>query len=172
MVQGPVIKHKASWVQICKVMNMFWWRTKVNFCQLVKFESLKLWGCLMPPLIWLIMRAESPKTLRNLILKSIAARRPMMHASYSAMLLVQLKQSGGKRSMRAFRRYDHSANAITQSVRSSIKVHRPSGSFLRSFIRSRFFTIGPQHDVLIRELVDTRYYTHWGLFSWNILVAS
>ena len=38
-------------------------------------------------------KAESSYTLRNFILKSIAARRPMMHASYYAILLVQLKHS-------------------------------------------------------------------------------
>ena len=45
------------------------------------------------PFIWLITRSESPNTLKNLILRSIAAWRPIMHASYSAMLLVQLKHS-------------------------------------------------------------------------------
>ena len=54
--------------------------------------------------------------------------------------------------MTALRRYNYSANAITQCVRGSIKIHRPSGSFLRSFIKSRFFAVGYQHDVLIWEL--------------------
>ena len=31
MVQGPVIKHKANWFQIGKIMNMSWWRTKSEF---------------------------------------------------------------------------------------------------------------------------------------------
>ena len=54
--------------------------------------------------------------------------------------------------MTTLRRYDYSANAITQHVRGSIKIHRPSGSLLGSFIRSRFFAVGYQHDVLIQEL--------------------
>src|ERR1044072_5160022 len=41
----------------------------------------------------LITKAESPYTCKNLILKSIAALIPMMHASYSAMLFVQLKHN-------------------------------------------------------------------------------
>ena len=54
--------------------------------------------------------------------------------------------------MTALGGYDYSANAVTQGVRGSIKIHRPSGSFLRSFIRSRFFVVSHQHDILIREL--------------------
>src|ERR1051325_7675905 len=52
-------------------------------------------GCFVShsPFIWLITKAESPYTCKNLILKSIAALIPMMHASYSAMLLVQLKHN-------------------------------------------------------------------------------
>src|ERR1043165_3003860 len=40
-----------------------------------------------------ITKAESPYTCKNLILKSTAALIPMMHASYLAMLLVQLKHN-------------------------------------------------------------------------------
>src|ERR1043165_905205 len=52
-------------------------------------------GCFVShsPLIVLITKAESPYTCKNLILKSIEALIPMMHASYSAMLLVQLKHN-------------------------------------------------------------------------------
>ena len=50
--------------------------------------------------------------------------------------------------MTTLRRYNYNTDAITQCVRGSIKIHRPSGSFTRS----RFFIIGHQHDVLIREL--------------------
>src|ERR1051325_2898692 len=52
-------------------------------------------GCFVShsPLIWMITKDESPYTCKNLILKSIAALIPMMHALYSAMLLVQLKHN-------------------------------------------------------------------------------
>src|ERR1051325_3168280 len=52
-------------------------------------------GCFVSqsPLISLITKVESPYTCRNLILNSIAALIPMTHASYSAMLLVQLKHN-------------------------------------------------------------------------------
>ena len=54
--------------------------------------------------------------------------------------------------MTTLERYDYSANVVTQCVLGSIKIHRPSESFLGSFIQSRFFVVNHQHNVLIREL--------------------
>ena len=47
--------------------------------------------------------------------------------------------------------YDYGANSITECVRSPVKNHSPSGSFFRSFIRSRFFIVSHQHNILIWE---------------------
>src|SRR4051812_37999630 len=44
-------------------------------------------------LTWWITSAESPYTSSSLILRSIVASHPNMHASYSAILLVQSKHN-------------------------------------------------------------------------------
>lgn len=52
-------------------------------------------GCLVSqsPFIWCITNAESPYTSRISIINSMATLIPMMHASYSMILVVQPKHS-------------------------------------------------------------------------------
>src|ERR1051325_7764790 len=75
------------------------WSKVISSKQGVKLRTCSRYGmrfgCFVShsPLVWLITKAESPYTCKNLTLKSIAALIPMMHASYSAMLLVQLKHN-------------------------------------------------------------------------------
>ena len=77
----------------------------------------------------------------------------MIHASYSAMLLVQLKHNQVVNGV-----WQPSGDMITapmplpNAFEAPSKYIDQSGSLLRSFIRSRCFTVSYQHDVLIRKL--------------------
>ena len=54
--------------------------------------------------------------------------------------------------METLGRDDHHTNSITKRFERSVKNHSPSESLLGPFIRSRFFLVSHQHNILIREL--------------------
>lgn len=111
------------------------------------------------PLVWYITKAESPYTLRILILKSMVASIPIMHASYSAILLVQSKHSFV---VIVLWRHQHCLDTMAHCIRGIIEYKSPSLPYFGSFIIAYQLFIIHGHNIFIGEIKSQRLVVfHW-----------